>query len=81
MQKMFGVRFFKSYSNIAQVRKEYILLFLVNGGAQIITSGKTYELEKEDYIIINKAISGFIRKKFPFAGNFNGKRGAMFLVT
>ena len=45
MQKMFGVRFFKSYSNIAQVRKEYILLFLVNGGAQIITSGKTYELE------------------------------------
>lgn len=28
-----------------------------------------------------KAISGFIRKKFPFAGNFNGKRGAMFLVT
>ena len=55
MQKMFGVRFFKSYSNIAQVRKEYILLFLVNGGAQIITSGKTYELEKEDYIIINSA--------------------------
>lgn len=83
MQKMFGVRFFKSYSNIAQVRKEYILLFLVNGGAQIITSGKTYELEKEDYIIINSAkqYQVLFRKKFPFAGNFNGKRGAMFLVT
>ena len=81
MQKMFGVRFFKSYSNIAQVSR-YILLFLVNGGAQIITSGKTYELEKEDYIIINSAKQyQVLLKKFPFAGNFNGKRGAMFLVT
>lgn len=57
-------------------------MFLVNGGAQIITSGKTYELEKEDYIIINSAkqYQVLLERNF-FAGNFNGKRGAMFLVT
>lgn len=55
MQNMFGVNFYREYSDIVQMRNDYTLFLVVNGRADIATSGKIYPLEKEDYIIINCA--------------------------
>lgn len=55
MQNMFGVSFYREYSDIVQMKNDYTLFFLVNGRADIATSGRSYPMEKEDYIIINCA--------------------------
>lgn len=55
MQDIFEVHFYRSYSNAVQIRKDYILFFLIRGRAEITSSGKQYKLENEDYIIINCA--------------------------